>query len=421
MTDGSSLPASPPWSSHYAAVARDAVVAATLEPHPQLLSVSETAFGIDLFMIRCDGCHRFFHGRCLCIPLSTALMLPSFLCPRCSPQQAAYTAALPALLHPTFLFPPLPARVSSSSSAPDASALDKQGNNNLHRSILLMEDPPSLFPSSPRDDQSASMAALAVMPNRDGYTPMHLAALLHMPSWLQFFLTISSEDSALLPLLSCRTAPFRTTVHTSIFLYELGGNTPLHLACYEGDEETVRVILAASLSSPALSALPSARNDAALTAVDMLLLSPHVPEAKRRALLDSLPLSMQQAAAPSSAERLQLQARQRRRVDVLDAMCRTYGWQGRATRELSLLFYAIEEEETKRRAEDESGQPERLQVEGQQEEMKEPHDAAATCGCGSDCRFRDASFGVMRFVLAGRMQRTADSVTSIADESDENT
>ena len=123
-------------------------------------------------------------------------------------------------------------------------------------------------------------------------------------SYLAFLLSFSP----LLATLSARTNPFRTTVHSSTFLYELGGNTPLHLACQEGDEDSMELILtaighlsplspsplscppaypsAASIDGSPLTSLAAAPNDAGLTPLDLLVLASHVPDWRHQQLLD---------------------------------------------------------------------------------------------------------------------------------------
>ena len=133
--------------------------------------------------------------------------------------------------------------------------------------------------------------------------PPKAALRLHLP-------TSPSSCPSLRCWPRCPRAPTRsrTTVHSSTFLYELGGNTPLHLACQEGDEDSMELILtaigplsplspsplscppayppAASIDGSPLTSLTAAPNDAGLTPLDLLVLASHVPDWRHQQLLD---------------------------------------------------------------------------------------------------------------------------------------
>ena len=404
------------WQDGQAATARAALDALRSAALPSILSAHRQLFGIDLFLIQCDSCQHYYHGRCVSLPLCTAVTLTSYHCPSCSPS-ARYPIKPPTFPSSDLLFPPLltgpaAAAASLSSSLPsDPFAVDSHGNTFLHTSVLLMDDPPT--PSHPL---YSSIPSLLTVANRDGYTPAHLASLLHLPAYLAFLLSFSP----LLPTLSARTSPFRTTVHSSTYLYDLGGNTPLHLACQEGDEDTIELILTAigllPLSSsplfcvpyapssadalPALVSLASSTNDAGLTPMDLLSLSSHLSAERRQELLDRYAGLL--VGSGDEAEVKAKLVRQRKRVDVLDAWARAFGLQGRVKRPLALLLYAVEEEVRRDREETKDGE-----VVEVADVREEGDDDVHTCACGSSCRFRDVAFGIRRFANASR--RTQDA------------
>ncbi|GAB5356332.1 hypothetical protein AAMO2058_000281600 [Amorphochlora amoebiformis] len=130
----------------------------------------------------------------------------------------------------------------------------------LHKAILVCE--------SPNDTEIKSKLEVCTQEDMDqcngeGFTPIHLSCTLRLPEWTKTLIDMGAS-------LECKTIPRKSRV-SSFPSYELGGNTPLHLAFESGDLESVELLLAAMADT-------RAKNDAGLIPEHMLLLSNSVGE-----------------------------------------------------------------------------------------------------------------------------------------------
>jgi len=143
--------------------------------------------------------------------------------------------------------------------------------------------------------------------NPDRMTALHLACLLSLSDIVKLLVNKGAN-------IHRTTIPRRNTVMRAYHVYDLGGNTPLHLAVSSGEQETITFLIESGASI-------SIENDAGLTVYDLALVTRELLPKRKKVVLDLL---IQYGSKIKSLEEVEnLVALHKPKIDLLAELLQT--------------------------------------------------------------------------------------------------